>query len=479
MTPSFERSTALQARLHEVVPGGAHTFAKGSDQYPEGMAPVLVRGHGARVWDVDGNEFVEYGMGMRAVTLGHGYAPVLDAVRAALARRRVVHPPDGARAGRRGGLPPGRARRGHGEVLQERLRRHERRPAAGPRRDRPRGRGDVPRPAVLRLAGLVRRHPADEHRGARGGAVARADLPLQRPGGAAGGPGGRAGGVRDPRGGDGAGRAGPGVPGGRACAVRPARHGADPRRDDHGFPLVGGWGAVGVRGDTGPVDLGQGDGQRVLGRGAGGAARPDGARRPAHRPPAGVPPVEHERRRDDGAGGVPRGRAGLHGSVAGARSGRGDGAAGPGPGRGGQRRRGRGRDRGVPVGARPPVVPDLPHRGRDGGTVAGDAHPVPAGDPAPRRARPVVRDLRRAHRRRRGADRRGRPRGHRDLPQGPGDRAARGAVHRPAGRARAPAHGRAPAAGPDRPGRPAGPLGGGPHDLTPGRPVRPLPASPR
>jgi glutamate-1-semialdehyde 2,1-aminomutase len=81
----FARSTALQARLHEIVPGGAHTFAKGSDQYPEGMAPVLVRGRGARVWDVDGNEFVEYGMGMRAVTLGHGCAPVLEAVRAALA----------------------------------------------------------------------------------------------------------------------------------------------------------------------------------------------------------------------------------------------------------------------------------------------------------------------------------------------------------------------------------------------------------
>jgi glutamate-1-semialdehyde 2,1-aminomutase len=81
---SFERSTALQTRLHEIVPGGAHTFAKGSDQYPEGMAPVLVRGRGARVWDADGNEFVEYGMGMRAVTLGHCYEPVLDAVRAAL-----------------------------------------------------------------------------------------------------------------------------------------------------------------------------------------------------------------------------------------------------------------------------------------------------------------------------------------------------------------------------------------------------------
>ena len=81
---NFDLSTVLQERLHQLVPGGAHTFAKGSDQYPERMAPVLARGLGARVWDVDGNEFVEYGMGMRAVTLGHAYEPVIDAVRAVL-----------------------------------------------------------------------------------------------------------------------------------------------------------------------------------------------------------------------------------------------------------------------------------------------------------------------------------------------------------------------------------------------------------
>ncbi|MCD2190218.1 glutamate-1-semialdehyde 2,1-aminomutase [Actinomycetospora sp. SF1] len=69
-----------------MVPGGAHTYARGDDQYPEGMAPIIERGHGARVWDADGNEFVEYGMGLRAVTLGHGYAPVLDAVRDVLGR---------------------------------------------------------------------------------------------------------------------------------------------------------------------------------------------------------------------------------------------------------------------------------------------------------------------------------------------------------------------------------------------------------
>mgnify|MGYP003624039648 CR=1 FL=1 len=36
------RSNQLQERLHELVPGGAHTYARGSDQYPEHMAPIIV-----------------------------------------------------------------------------------------------------------------------------------------------------------------------------------------------------------------------------------------------------------------------------------------------------------------------------------------------------------------------------------------------------------------------------------------------------
>lgn len=80
--PTLTRSNLLQKRLHEVVPGGAHTYARGSDQYPEALAPVLVRGRGAHVWDADGNQYIEYGMGLRAVTLGHAYAPVVDAVAA-------------------------------------------------------------------------------------------------------------------------------------------------------------------------------------------------------------------------------------------------------------------------------------------------------------------------------------------------------------------------------------------------------------
>jgi glutamate-1-semialdehyde 2,1-aminomutase len=75
----YEQSKALQQKSHRLIPGGSHTYAKGDDQYPE-MAPAfLAKGKGCHVWDVDGNEYIEYGMGLRAVTLGHAYEPVVEA----------------------------------------------------------------------------------------------------------------------------------------------------------------------------------------------------------------------------------------------------------------------------------------------------------------------------------------------------------------------------------------------------------------
>ncbi|HVL01822.1 MAG TPA: glutamate-1-semialdehyde 2,1-aminomutase [Dongiaceae bacterium] len=81
----FDKSNQLRPRFHQLIPGGAHTYAKGDDQYPENMAPYIVRGQGCRVWDVDGNEFIEYGSGLRAVSLGHAFEPVVEAARAQLA----------------------------------------------------------------------------------------------------------------------------------------------------------------------------------------------------------------------------------------------------------------------------------------------------------------------------------------------------------------------------------------------------------
>lgn len=81
MNTSLTRSTELCARLNESIPGGAHTYAKGDDQYPAGFAPVISHGRGAHVWDVDGNEYIEYGSGLRSVSLGHAHPRVTEAVR--------------------------------------------------------------------------------------------------------------------------------------------------------------------------------------------------------------------------------------------------------------------------------------------------------------------------------------------------------------------------------------------------------------
>jgi glutamate-1-semialdehyde 2,1-aminomutase len=81
---NFTRSRQLQERLRNLIPAGGHTYAKGPDQFPHESPGVLVRGSGCHVWDADGNEFIEYGMGLRAVTLGHAYPPVVEAVRNSL-----------------------------------------------------------------------------------------------------------------------------------------------------------------------------------------------------------------------------------------------------------------------------------------------------------------------------------------------------------------------------------------------------------
>ncbi len=72
-------SQALQRRAHDLIPGGAHTYSKGDDQFPESAPPLIERGKGCHVWDIEGKEFIEYGMGLRAVTLGHAFEPVVRA----------------------------------------------------------------------------------------------------------------------------------------------------------------------------------------------------------------------------------------------------------------------------------------------------------------------------------------------------------------------------------------------------------------
>ena len=58
-------------RLNRVIPGGAHTYSRGDDQFPENAPQILSHGKGAYVYDPGGKKYLDYGMALRAVSLGY------------------------------------------------------------------------------------------------------------------------------------------------------------------------------------------------------------------------------------------------------------------------------------------------------------------------------------------------------------------------------------------------------------------------
>src|SRR2546426_2976028 len=77
----LKRSNALKQRAARVIPSCTQTCSKGPTQFVQGAAPVfLVRGQGSHVWDVDGNEYIDYPMALGPIILGHNYPAVTKAV---------------------------------------------------------------------------------------------------------------------------------------------------------------------------------------------------------------------------------------------------------------------------------------------------------------------------------------------------------------------------------------------------------------
>jgi glutamate-1-semialdehyde 2,1-aminomutase len=68
-----------QQRLLRAIPGGAHTYSRGFDQFPASAPPILERGKGAYVWDPEGRRYLDYGMALRAVHLGYAEDEIDDA----------------------------------------------------------------------------------------------------------------------------------------------------------------------------------------------------------------------------------------------------------------------------------------------------------------------------------------------------------------------------------------------------------------
>ena len=82
----IKRSQELKARSAAVIPAGSQTLSKGPSQYVQGIAPnFLIRGEGSHVWDVDGNQYIDYPMALGPIILGHNYPAVTEAVQRQLA----------------------------------------------------------------------------------------------------------------------------------------------------------------------------------------------------------------------------------------------------------------------------------------------------------------------------------------------------------------------------------------------------------
>ncbi|MFC2742122.1 MAG: aspartate aminotransferase family protein [Selenomonas artemidis] len=84
---SLERSNALWQEAQDKILSGCQLYSKGPETHIEGVSPIYIdHGKDAHVWDVDGNEYIDYDMGLGPILLGYQYKAVDDAVIAQLRR---------------------------------------------------------------------------------------------------------------------------------------------------------------------------------------------------------------------------------------------------------------------------------------------------------------------------------------------------------------------------------------------------------
>src|SRR5260221_1142153 len=80
--PTITKSQKLLKRAKKIMHPVTQTMAKGPGQYSVGVAPVyLERGKGSHVWDVDGNEYIDYNMAIGPISLGYCYDKVDKAIK--------------------------------------------------------------------------------------------------------------------------------------------------------------------------------------------------------------------------------------------------------------------------------------------------------------------------------------------------------------------------------------------------------------
>lgn len=82
LSDRYRQSRAWLERAERSIPLGSQTFSKSRVSMPPGVSPLFIeRGQGSRVWDADGNEYIDFINSLLAVSLGYGDPEVNAAVR--------------------------------------------------------------------------------------------------------------------------------------------------------------------------------------------------------------------------------------------------------------------------------------------------------------------------------------------------------------------------------------------------------------
>src|SRR4051794_9320634 len=82
MNSRVKKSMELWKRAQELIPGGTQLVSRRPTRFAQGVSPVYAkRAKGARIWDVDGNEYIDWVSGIAAIILGYCDPVVDEAVR--------------------------------------------------------------------------------------------------------------------------------------------------------------------------------------------------------------------------------------------------------------------------------------------------------------------------------------------------------------------------------------------------------------
>lgn len=75
----MSKSEEYGKKAHLLIPAGAHTYSRTDEVFPSNAPKVIERSKGVRTWDIDGNEYIDYGMACRSVTVGYDYDRISEA----------------------------------------------------------------------------------------------------------------------------------------------------------------------------------------------------------------------------------------------------------------------------------------------------------------------------------------------------------------------------------------------------------------